>query len=123
MKTRLQVIRRWAAYRLGLRDTHGVKKIRIQISIGDLFLVGVDQQGQEVILESTWFVPGIWPHLVRPYKSDLASTAQSKLQDPEHDSSMRRHMEVIGMGGKPASLCIYREIVTTAVPFIWEEKP
>lgn len=120
MKTRLQIIRRWAAYRLGLRDTHGVKKIRIQLSIGDLFLVGVDQQGYEIILESTRFVPGIWPHLVRPYKSEQV---RSQLQDLEHDFSMRRHLEVIGMGGKPASLCIYREIAPTAVPFIWEEKP
>lgn len=72
MNTRLQVLLHWAAYRLGIRKTHGVKKIRIQISIGDLFLVGVDQQGQEVILESTRFVPGIWPHLVRAYKSDPA---------------------------------------------------
>jgi len=95
MRTRFQVIRRWAAYRLGLRNKKGLRNFYLSLRKDGATLWADNEHGIPTLLASTKETPGHWFGDVAAefYEGDPRS---APYKDPEYEALMRRHIEVMG---------------------------
>ena len=66
MKTRFQILRRWAAYRLGLRDRKGLRYFHLSLSRDGDSIWAFDENEFLYLLASTRPDPGHWPGAIAP---------------------------------------------------------